>query len=130
VRPRRQGPALLRGPSTSPLDAAMSRYEVPKSVPLAGASAETRPDRPLLALALNVLGVFLYFFGLIAPLTPSHGHPAVWVMLIFVGGPIALVWVASRCISSTLARFLLYIEILLIASFACYLLLVVERSFR
>jgi hypothetical protein len=108
----------------------MSHHEVPNPVPVAGASGEPHSDRPLLALALNVLGGFLYFFGLIAPLTPSHGHPAVWVVLIFVGGPIALVWVASRCISSTLARFLLYIEILLIASFACYVLLVVERSFR
>jgi hypothetical protein len=108
----------------------MSRDEVPSPVPLAGVSAKSRPDRPLLGLVLNVLGVCLFLFGLVAPLTPSHGHPSVWVVLIFVGGPIALVWFASRCVSSTPARIFLYVEILLIAGFSCYLLLVVERRFR
>jgi hypothetical protein len=108
----------------------MSHQEVPSSAPLSGVSGKARSDRLLLALAFNMLGVLLYVFGLVAPLTPSHGHPSVSVVLIFVGGPIAFVWLASSCISSIAARIFLYIEILLFAGFSCYVLFVVEGHFR
>jgi len=81
-----------------------------------------------LAVAANVLAFALYQFGLIAPLTPSHGLPSLWALLVFAGGPAALLWAATRLWRD--ARYFFYAEILLIAAFTCYLLLFVERPFR
>jgi hypothetical protein len=74
------------------------------------------------ALSLNVLAGLIF---VLAPATPCGGPPSLWMLVIFVGGPIALIWSASRFIRSTAARMLLYGEILLMAGLTCYLLLFV-----
>jgi hypothetical protein len=51
----------------------------------------TRPKLPVpLAVALCVLAWTIFAFGLIAPLTPSEGHPSTLSLAVFVGLPIAL----------------------------------------
>ena len=45
--------------------------------------------RPL-AVGLFVLAWVIFAFGLIAPLTPSEGHPSPTALAVFVGVPVAL----------------------------------------
>jgi hypothetical protein len=108
----------------------MTQHEVPSSVLPAENSSKSGHSRPGLALSFNLIGGLIYLFGLVAPLTPSHGRPSVWVVLTFVGGPVALIWSASRAIRSTAVKVFLYGEILLIVGFSCYLLFFLERGLR
>lgn len=67
-------------------------------------SAKLPGRRPGLALALNVIALVGYAFGLIAPLTPSHGFPSWWLLLVFISGPISLLAAASRLCQLLAAR--------------------------
>ena len=120
--------ARLGGPSTSPLDGAMTQdQQVPGSTPLGNAS-----DRPrqysTLSVLLNVFALLLYLIALAAPLTPSHGFPSAWVLLVFAGGPMALIWAAARLWRD--ARTFFYGEILVLAGFTGYWLVFVGGPFR
>ena len=51
----------------------------------------TRPKIPVsLAPGLFVLAWLIFAFGLIAPVTPSEGHPSTLALAVFVGIPVAL----------------------------------------
>jgi hypothetical protein len=81
-------------------------------------------------VGLCAAALFVYAFGVIAPLTPSHGLPSFGVLLIFAGLPIALTLVASRYCQSVTARLCCYFEAAAIAGFTLYLVLLQSGAFR
>ena len=55
-----------------------------------------RPKLPVpFAVGIYVLAWLIFAFGLIAPLTPSEGHPSTLALAIFVGTPVALLGVTA-----------------------------------
>jgi len=73
------------------------------------------------ALALNFFAVLLYAFGLIGPLLPSDWPPSMFVVLIFVGTPSALIFVASRLCRSHAPRMVCYTEIAFLICLYAYI---------
>jgi hypothetical protein len=80
VRPRRQGPALLCGPSTSPLDVVNTRASAVCILAcLASAAAESRAAAPLSERDVAVLAVAFTHFGARSDTWPArpNGYVAV-----------------------------------------------------
>jgi hypothetical protein len=91
--------------------AQMNTDDLPKETGAAVSLEKSRWVRPAVAFAVDVFAVLLHAFGLIGPLLPSHGLPSLSVVLIFVGGPSALIFVASRLCRSRAIRMVCYIQI-------------------
>jgi hypothetical protein len=70
----------------------------------------------------NFLALLLYAVGLISPLTPSEGMPRPWELLVFAGGPIALLLACARTSRTVVARIVIGVQILGVVSFTGYLL--------
>jgi hypothetical protein len=64
-----------------------------------------------------------YVLGLVAPLTPSEGVPSLAELLVFVGVPISLLWVASCFCQSLVARAFCYFQMAAIGGFSAFLFL-------
>jgi len=65
----------------------------------------------------GVLAGVIYFVGLLAPLTPSHGHPTLLTLVLFAGMPLGVVILAAAAGRSRLLRALLVAEALAILLF-------------
>jgi hypothetical protein len=89
-----------------------------------------RSRRMVLFAVLHVVAALVYLFGLIAPLTPSHGLPSIPVLLVFVGGPLALFVWASRLSRWWVAKLVCYLAIALVLGLSCYLLLMEWSNLR
>jgi hypothetical protein len=62
-----------------------------------------------------LLSLLLFGFGLLAPLTPSEGLPALWEVLTFVGVPLVLCATALYVAKGTSERVFLSVVLILIA---------------
>jgi hypothetical protein len=85
---------------------------------------------PGAALGLCVLALIVFVFGVIAPLTPSHGLPSLWSLLTFAVAPFAMVAFASRFVTSRIARFACYLEAGAILGFTLYLVVLESGALR
>jgi hypothetical protein len=92
--------------------------------------ATVSPHSPGLALALCIVALLIFAFGVVAPLTPSHGVPSFWVLVVFVATPIAMVIIASRLFNWFVAKLFCYLEVAVIASCALYLVLLESGVLR
>jgi hypothetical protein len=70
----------------------------------------------------GVLAGTIYFIGLLAPLTPSFGHPPLTALMLFAGVPLVLALLAAVDSRSLGLRLVLGAEALAIACSTAYLL--------
>lgn len=86
--------------------------------------------KQVVALCYSLAALGLFAIGLIAPLTPSQGTPSPLALAIFVGGPLALIWLSYRWVTSGFVRLALILEALLIVGVTGMLLALQLGWFR
>lgn len=65
----------------------------------------------------------VYAVGLLAPLTPSEGSPALWEILVFLGFPVAILFWCTRFVVSRLAAIFASLQLVAVLGFYAWLLL-------
>ncbi|PYU94098.1 MAG: hypothetical protein DMG25_07575 [Acidobacteria bacterium] len=78
--------------------------------------------RTAVAMSLNLVGVLIYAFGLVGPLTPSEGMPNLVEVFIFACCPVALLVISFFMSRMLAARLIASVEIACIAGFTGWLL--------
>ena len=63
----------------------------------------------------------LFLLGLLGPLTPSYGRPSPGILLLFVGGPVVLVALASWLARGLVMRGLLLVQAVIMAATTVWL---------
>lgn len=74
-----------------------------------------------LAIISNIVALFLFFFGLLAPLTPSEGFPANWLLVFYIAFPLILLGYAWFTYNHPLTKNAVLIEMAIILAITLYL---------
>lgn len=82
-----------------------------------------------LVALVNLLVLFVFAMGVLAPLTPSEGLPSVPVLLLFVGLPVVLLGGCIRAVNHKWLAGFFGLQILAILAFTTYLLLLQSGAF-